>query len=67
MEKERDKAGFSNGLIIPSSGRSGGLALLWKKDILVEVQGYVDHYIDAIVTDPSLSFKMAYNWLLRAL
>ena len=57
MEKEKEKAGFKNGLIIPCMGRSGGLALLWKKDILVEVQGYLNHYIDAIVTDSSSGFK----------
>ena len=57
MEKEKEKAGFINGLVIPSSGRSGGLALLWKKDIVVEVQGYSGNYIDAIVTDPTTGFK----------
>lgn len=39
MRKEKEKVGFTNSLIIPSLGRSGGLALLWKKDIVVEVQG----------------------------
>ena len=57
MEKEKDKARFRNGLIIPSMGRRGGLALLWKKDILVEIQGYSNHYIEAIVIDPSIGFK----------
>ena len=57
MDKEKEKASFNNGLVIPSSGRSGGLALLWKKDILVEVQGYSDNYIDAIVTNPTIGFK----------
>ena len=56
MEKEKEKAGFKNGLIILCIGRSGGLVLLWKKDILVEVQGYLNHYIDAIVTDSSYGF-----------
>lgn len=56
MEKEKEKAGFKNGLIILCIGRSGGLVLLWKKDILVEVQGYLNHYIDAIVTDSSSGF-----------
>lgn len=32
MEKAKEKAGYRNGLIIPSMGRSGGLLLLWKKD-----------------------------------
>ena len=57
MEKENEKVGFAYGLIVPSLGRSGGIALLWKKDISVEVQGYFDNYIDAIVIDPSSSFK----------
>ena len=57
MEKEKEKLGFTNGLIIPSSGRSGGSALLWKKDITVEVQGYSANHIDAIVTIPSSGFK----------
>ena len=57
MEKEKEKASFNNGLVIPSSSRSGGLALLWKKDIVVEVQGYSGNYIDAIVTDPTTGFK----------
>lgn len=37
MERVKEKAGYINGLIIPSMGRSGGLALLWSKDILVEI------------------------------
>ena len=57
MENEKDKADFANGLIVPSLGWNGGIALLWKRDISVEVQGYLDNYIDAIVTDPSSSFK----------
>ena len=42
--------GFINGLVIPSHGRSGGLALLWRKDIIVDIQSYLDRHIDAIVT-----------------
>ena len=45
--------GFSNGLVIPSHGRSGGLALLWRKEITVDVQSYLDRHIDAIVTEDS--------------
>lgn len=51
MKKEKEKVGFSNGLIVPSSGRSGGLILMWERDITVEVQGYSGSHIDAIVTD----------------
>ena len=55
MEKEKNKesASFTNGLVIPSFGRSGGLALLWRKEITVEIQNYSDRHIDAIVTKDS--------------
>ena len=43
--------GFINGLVIPS--RSGGLALLWRKEIIVDVQSYSDRHIDAIITEDS--------------
>lgn len=36
-------------LVVPSKGRSGGLALLWKREIRVEIQTYSEHYIDAII------------------
>ena len=51
MEKEKEKASFANSVIIPNSSRSEGLALLWKRDIIVEVQGYSGKYVDAIVID----------------
>ena len=57
MQKEKFKTSLLNGLIIPSVGRSGGLAMLWSRDIKVEVQGYSGNYIDAVVTDLELGFK----------
>ena len=53
MEKRKKNVGFINGLIVPSVGRSGGLALLWRKDITVDIQSYSDRHIDAIVTEGS--------------
>ena len=53
MEKRKRNVGFINGLIFPSVGRSGGLALLWRKDITVDIQSYSDRHIDAIVTKGS--------------
>ena len=37
MDKKKVSVGFINGLVVPSYGRSGGLALLWRKDISVDV------------------------------
>jgi len=57
MEKEKERASFANSVIIPNSSRNGGLALLWKRDITVEVQGYSGNYVDALVTNPSSGFR----------
>lgn len=36
MEKIKDKCNMKHGLIVPSEGRSGGLALLWKEGMTIE-------------------------------
>ena len=51
MERKKMSIGFINGLVIPSHGRSGGLALLWRKEVNVDVQSFSDRHIDAIVTE----------------
>ena len=33
MDKVKFKIGLLNGLVVPSIGRSGGLAMLWNRDI----------------------------------
>ena len=38
--KVKEKIGFPNGLIILSEGRSGGMALLWIKDVDVEIKSF---------------------------
>ena len=57
MEREKFKIGLLNGLIIPSVGRSGGLAMLRSRDIKVEIQGYSRNHIDTVVTDLDSNFK----------
>ena len=42
-------------LIVPSDGKSGGLALMWKEDADVRVQSYSHSHIDAIVHDACLN------------
>ena len=37
MEMKKMSIGFAKGLVIPSHGRSGGLALLWRQEINVDV------------------------------
>ena len=53
MEKKKVSVGFINGLVILSHGRSGGLAFLWKKEIIVDVQSYSDRHIDVIIIEDS--------------
>ena len=38
------------GLVVPSDRRGGGLALLWRSSMKVDVQTYSPRHIDAIVT-----------------
>ena len=57
MEKVKFKIGLLNGLVVPSIGRSGGLAMLWSRDIKLEVQSYSRNFVDAMVTDSELGFK----------
>ena len=40
MNNVKDKCNMKHGLIVPSKGRSGGLALMWKEGITIEVQTY---------------------------
>lgn len=37
MEKVKEKCNLKHGLIVPSNGNSGGLAMMWKKGVKLEV------------------------------
>ena len=45
----KDKCNMKHGLIIPSEGKNGDLAMLWKEGITVEVQTYSQTHINALV------------------
>ena len=57
MENVKFKIGLMNGLIVPSVRRSGGLAMLWSRDIKLEVQSYSRNFVDAVVTYSESGFK----------
>ena len=57
MEKVMEKIKFVNGLIVPRNGRGGGLAMLWKREVDLEIMGYSKSFIDAIITEQSSGFK----------
>ena len=57
MKRVQSRIGLQNGIIIPNGGRSGGLALLWERELDVELKSYTRNHIDAIVIDSKLSLK----------
>ena len=57
MENLMEKINFVNGLIVPRRGRGGGLALLGKREIDLEIMGYSRSFIDAIITKQDSGFK----------
>ena len=57
MERVRDRQGFANGLVVPSLGRSGGLALLWKREVNLNIKSFNNFHIDAIVTEVNTSLE----------
>lgn len=46
MKEIQNSIGFTQGLIVSSEGQSGGLALLWKPEIIVNIMGYSKWFID---------------------
>ena len=57
MEKIMEKINFVNGLIVPRKGRGGGLAMLWKREVALEIMGYSRNHIDAIILEQDTGFK----------
>ena len=55
--KVMEKIKFVNGLVVPSEGRSGGLAMLWKREVQLEIMGYSRNHIDAIVTEQVSGYR----------
>lgn len=65
MEKVKCRLGFSNGLVVPSRGRSGGLALLWSSDMNLEIKSCSNYHIDAIITELKNGFTWRYIGFYR--
>lgn len=45
----KNQIGFSHSFVADSDGIKGGLVLLWKKDILVQILGHSPNFIDALL------------------
>ena len=57
MRRIMVKVGLLNGVISPSKGKSGGIAMLWESDLNVELKSFTMYHIDSVVTDPTSGFK----------
>ena len=57
MEKVRSKLGFPNMFVVDCIGRSGGLGLLWRAEVNVEVKNFSQRHINAIVHEPLLNLS----------
>lgn len=49
MVMVQEKCEFKHGVFVPSNGASGGLAMLWKEGITLDVQTFSQSHIDALV------------------
>lgn len=57
MECAKERARFFFGLIVPKYENCGGIVMLWKKELKVEIMGYTGNFIDAIIIDELSKFK----------
>ena len=53
FESMKRKVNFPNGFGISSGGRRGGIGLLWKDDLEVEVISYNNNLVDILVSTVS--------------
>ena len=57
MEGIKNKIGLANGLIVPCVGKKGGLALLWTREIDLEIKSYSLNHIDDVINDAEKNIK----------
>ena len=50
MKYKKQELGYTQGLVVSSIGQSSSLALLWKLETMVAIQGFSQWHIDAYIT-----------------
>ena len=59
MEPIKSELGFPSMLAVSNEGRRGGLALLWKSEVVVNTQTYSPHHIDVqVLGQPSQPWRL---------
>ena len=53
MQSVKTELEFPSMLVVPNVKRSGGLALLWKNEVVVSTQTYSLNHIDVHISSPS--------------
>ena len=66
MKYKKQELGYTQGLAVSSIGQSGDLALLWKPETKVAVQGFSRWHINAHITCAIIGVTWHFNWLLWA-
>ncbi|KAL2904999.1 Midasin [Bienertia sinuspersici] len=61
MVKIMRRLGFKNGVFIEPRGRAGGLSLLWRDDIDVQVESMDNHHINALIGQ-NWQITCIYGW-----
>ena len=51
VENLRYTLGFDDSFAVKSSGRSGGLGLFWKNNVILSIQKFSNYHIDTIITE----------------
>uniref|UniRef100_A0ACD5ZUT1 Uncharacterized protein n=1 Tax=Avena sativa TaxID=4498 RepID=A0ACD5ZUT1_AVESA len=59
MDTLKWSLGFANGAYVGSRGRSGGLALLWRREVNVEIHPYSQYHMDAIIKEDGKEWRFS--------
>lgn len=51
LDRVRQRLGFDNFFVVDPVGRSGGLVLLWKVNVNLEIYNYSRRHINVVVND----------------
>ena len=61
MARIKRKFERQQGLVVPCVNRGGGLALLWKSSLKVDIQTYSPRHIDAVITEAEGSLQWRFT------
>ena len=49
MKGFQNKIEYTEGIVVPNDGKSGGLAMIWKKGIEIKLKSCSNSHIDVVV------------------